>query len=40
VRVPQGAGSGKATVKATFPGLTTLQVAPGTFMIEVKARAK
>jgi hypothetical protein len=36
VRVPETCGTGKATVKASFPGLTSLQVAPGTFTIEVK----
>jgi hypothetical protein len=36
VRVPESAGEGKATVKASFPELKTLKVAPGTFEIEIK----
>ena len=36
MRVPEGSGEGKATVKVSFPGLTTLKVAEGTFQIEVK----
>ncbi len=36
MRVPEGCGEGKATVKVSFPGLTTLKVAEGTFTIEVK----
>jgi hypothetical protein len=36
VRVPAGVGEGKATVKASFPGLTNLKVAPGTFEVLVK----
>jgi hypothetical protein len=36
VRVPEGSGTGKATVKVSFPGLTTLKVADGSFTIDVK----
>lgn|GEM_PF-6024733 len=36
MRVPNGSGEGQAKVKVSFPGLTTLKVAEGTFTIEVK----
>jgi hypothetical protein len=36
VRVPDTAGEGKATVKVSFPGLTTLKVGPSTFEVLIK----
>jgi hypothetical protein len=36
VRVPDASGSGKATAKVTFPGLTTLTAGPSTFTIDIK----